>query len=634
VRKGFAAFAALLVICGAAFAAPKHGREVRDLHYGDVLFYYYQDDFFEAITRLMAARAMGRAEAHSDDGDLLMGGMLLSYGQHRQATEIFQRLLDTTASPEVRDRAWFYLARVSYERGLFDQAEAALNHIKDTLPPRMDAERVMLKAQVLMEQDHFDEAAAVLGKWRGPPDWVSYAHYNLGVALVRSQHFHDGFTYLQLAGNSAGTDPEHIALRDRANVALGFAEIQSGSAEDARTALGRVRLDGPYSNKALLGLGWADLALNHEKEALTPWLELNTRDPLDIAVDESLLAVPYAMARLHSYGLAANHYQQAIKAYDDETRRLDASIAKIRNGQLVPALLADDPIDRMGWGWHLKKLPTNDESRYLLDLIASHPFQEALKNYRDLRYLHANLQKWSRDIGTFSDMLAAQQQRLDQRQPAVADALRHVDLDAIAQKRDALAARLDQIEDRQDAVALASDKERQQWASMQSIGERIGRLGDTEQAAALRDQLRLVKGVLLWNLQHDYRLRLWQQKHSLAELNQKIDEANSLRRSVDDAQTTARARIASLGERVAQQPPRIVALTAQTENLLARQQAELERMAIEELEHDKQRLNSYTLDAEFALAQIYDRAASQTPPTPAASSSETHTAPAATEAPP
>jgi hypothetical protein len=103
---------------------------------------------------------------------------------------------------------------------------------------------------------------------------------------------------------------------------------------------------------------------------------------------------------------------------------------------------------------------------------------------------------------------------------------------------------------------------------------------------------------------------------------------------VDDAQTAARTRIASLSERVAQQPPRIVALTAQTENLLARQQAELERMAIEKLEHDKQRLNSYTLDAEFALAQIYDRAASQTSPMPAASSGDAHPDPAAAGTPP
>ncbi|MCK9195118.1 MAG: hypothetical protein M0P19_14735, partial [Nevskia sp.] len=105
-----------LFLSGAVAAASKPGRQVQDPHYGDVLFYFYQDNFFEAITRLMAAREVGRAKAHTEDGDLLMGGMLLSYGQHEQAAAIFRHLLDTSTKPAVRDRAWFYLARVSYER--------------------------------------------------------------------------------------------------------------------------------------------------------------------------------------------------------------------------------------------------------------------------------------------------------------------------------------------------------------------------------------------------------------------------------------------------------------------------------------------------------------------------------------
>ncbi|HMI74938.1 MAG TPA: hypothetical protein VK495_09515, partial [Steroidobacteraceae bacterium] len=33
--------------------------EVQDLAYGDVLFYFFEDDYFDSITRLLAARQLG-----------------------------------------------------------------------------------------------------------------------------------------------------------------------------------------------------------------------------------------------------------------------------------------------------------------------------------------------------------------------------------------------------------------------------------------------------------------------------------------------------------------------------------------------------------------------------------------------
>ena len=37
-----------------------------------------------------------------------------------------------------------------------------------------------------MRQQRFDEAIALLRGWHGPADWMAYAGFNLGVALVRA----------------------------------------------------------------------------------------------------------------------------------------------------------------------------------------------------------------------------------------------------------------------------------------------------------------------------------------------------------------------------------------------------------------------------------------------------------------
>jgi hypothetical protein len=603
-----------LLLCGSALAEPRPGREVKDLHYGDVLFYFYQDNFFEAITRLMAARAKGRAEAHAEDGDLLLGGMLLSYGQHQQAAAIFQRLLDGNVRPEVRDRAWFYLARVSYERGALDQAQAALEHIQGALPQRMDDERRMLQAQVLMEQQRFDEAAALLSDWKGAPDWAGFARFNLGVALVRAQHVDEGLKLLEQAGTAPAADAEQLALRDRANLALGFAEIQAQKPAAARSALLRVRLEGPYSNKALLGLGWADTDLGEDKAALVPWTELGKRDLLDPAVEESLLALPYAMARLHAYNQAASHYQSAIQAFDDEDHRLDESIARVRGGELVQDLLADDAVGQMGWGWQLGKVPHTTDSRYLVQLMASRQFQEGLKNYRDLRFLRNNLLTWSQNVAAFSDMIATRKLAFAQRQPRTQQALQQVDLAALQQRQAALGERLDRIEKTQDALGLANAKELQQLALLDQLEQRAARLGDTPEAQELHDRVRLLRGLMRWNLGHEYKGRLWQEQHALAELDQAMNTAKAGRQSTVQAEGGEPQRLAQFATQVQQQGPRIAGLLARTDVLLAQQQDYLQELAVNELQQQKQRLQDYAVEARYALAQVYDHAADQGPP--------------------
>ena len=101
---------------------------VKDPQYGEVLFYFYQDDYFPAIVRLLAAQEQGLLTEHLEQAELLLGGMYLSYGHHLEAAGIFERLLADNVDEEMRDRTWFFLAKIWKQRGYLENAEEALAH--------------------------------------------------------------------------------------------------------------------------------------------------------------------------------------------------------------------------------------------------------------------------------------------------------------------------------------------------------------------------------------------------------------------------------------------------------------------------------------------------------------------------
>jgi hypothetical protein len=93
---------------------------IRDLHFGDVLFLYLQNDDthdFEALTRLLAYDHWGRMPHHQDEAQLLTASLYLQLGMHNEAGERFARVLTNDVPTGVRNRAWLYLGQIWYARG-------------------------------------------------------------------------------------------------------------------------------------------------------------------------------------------------------------------------------------------------------------------------------------------------------------------------------------------------------------------------------------------------------------------------------------------------------------------------------------------------------------------------------------
>jgi hypothetical protein len=536
---------------------------------------------------------------------------------HNEAGRRFEALLTTKVPAGVRNRAWFYLAKVWYARGYYDRTLDALHRISGKLLGELESERQNLTVNALMRQGRFDEAEAQLANWHGSPYWMAYAQLNLGVALVRQNRMDEADRVLAAVGTLDVAGTEMLALRDKANLALGYAWLQAKNPQAALVALNRVRLTGPYATRALLGAGWANAGLKDYQQALVPWLELHDRNLLDAAVQESYLAVPWAYGQLGAGAQAAQYYEAAIQSFDEESGRLDTAIDEIGNGHLLDQLLSADKDGQQGWFWQLKQLPDAPQSRYLYALLADNDFQEGLKNYRDLTYLGSTLDTKQQDMDTFDAMIDTRQKAYDQELPKT-DALLATDAPTrLRAERGSIDSELTAIETGSDVAALGTSEERAQWERVRRLEEALANAGTGQDLDEARAKLKLIKGVLYWRLDAAFKARVYAKRRELRALDASLNEAQnrwvrvqSARQSVPNDTGEFAARIAALAQRIS-------ALKAALASAGQRQNGYLVELSQNELGAQKGRLAAYEVEARFALADIYDRASTPKTPAPA-----------------
>jgi hypothetical protein len=586
--------------------------KIQDLAYGDVLFHYWADDDggLTALTRLEAYQHWGLMPHHAADAQLLAAALYLQLGIYNEAGARFATLLKGRVRVAVRDRAWFYLARIWYERGYYDRCEQALARIQGRLAPEQEGERNDLLVNSLMHQQRFSDAIAALQNWRGAQDWMAFARFNLGVALVRAGRLTQAAPILTAVGTLTVKRPneELASLRDRANLALGFAYLQGNQPAVARVALARVRLDGPYSSRALLADGWAQAALGQYRAALVPWLALQHRSLLDAAVQESYLAVPYAFSQLDAGAQSAQYYQTALTSFSDEQQNLQGAIAHVQGGGLLADLLGADAAQH-GWFWQLQQLPDAPQSRYLYELLADDDFQQGLQNYRELGFMQQSLSRWDGSMEAFAAMLDARRRAYAVRVPA-ADALlaSNAPVRLRALRADA-ESQLQAIETGDDVVALATPKERAQWQRMQSLQAVIAQMPEGSQRDAAADRLRLVRGVLYWQLQEAFKSRSYQEQRALHDVDRALEELQNRWVRVEQARAAVPNTNGDFAARVAVLGARITTLKADLASVQQAQGSYLDGLAEAQLEQQRSRLASYAEQARFALADLYDRAA-------------------------
>jgi tetratricopeptide (TPR) repeat protein len=605
----------------AAIAArPSFAGDLRDLYFGEALYQAYQGQYFDALERLDAELAQHRRvdqpeldslQYHIRQADFSVGDFELRYRMHLRAGRAIKAVLDADVEQPVKNEAAYRLARIEFQKDQPEDALNALERIHGTIPQDIRDDIEFLRANVLLALGRAADAVEVLRRLQGAEDLKGFAAYNLGIALLQAGRTQEALRQLDKAGQIDSRAAPTAAIRDKSNMVLGSIMLQSTDYAHALQAFDRVRLEGPFSNRALLSSGWAEVSAHDYAKAVVPWGTLIGRDPTDPAVQEAKLALPFAYSKLEVYGRAALLYGQALDSFGKELGKVDASIKSIRAGNFLKALVREEIRQDNLWVVRLRTLPDTPETFYLTDLMAANDFQTALHNYLDMEDLRRRLLSWQGGFDAFEDLIRLRRANYAPLLPQVDARFRELDsrMRVRVEQRDQLQKRLhDQLTAPRPAM-LATRDERLTLERLRRIDEALRHAaGDN---TALRARVARLQGVLTWRLNTEYPERLTQAYRHLNDLNADVQTLQQRYTAFVRARQAAVHSYAGYDQSIGHLRTRVGDALERVDALLARQGHVIEAAAIEELSARRDRLEAYQIQARYAVADSYDRALKQ-----------------------
>ena len=614
----FAILISVFFAISSATAGTPAPKELKDLYFGEALYYAFQGEWFNAIARLdteliqhhgLDEPERDRLYYHINYAEFAVGDFELAYRMHLRAGRAITAVIEGNVEEQVRNEAIFRLARLYFQKDQPLNALFAIERIKGQVPYNIREDLAFLRAHILMANGRFAEAVKILRKLQNIKSLEGFSTYNLGIALLRDGKEQEGRQYLDRTGQIVGNQRLTLAIKDKSNLVLGTKLLDEKNFESAKEVLDRVRLKGPFSNRALLGSGWADAFREHFARALVPWSILKTREVTDASVQEAMLAVAYAYGRLDVYSKAALMYGSALEKFEAESDRLDESIKSIRKGHFLKALVREELKKDANWVVKLRNLPQTPETYYLIELMASHDFQESLKNYFDLDALRKRLETWLGDLDAFEEIIARRRAYYKPLLPAIDREFRRLDsqMRLRIEQRDRIDQRLNAMLTSPRPDYLATSKERIVSEQISLLEQKIA-AADSAATTGIKNRIKRLRAVLYWNIHTQYDLRFTKAHKHLRDLNHEVNllirqyaafvrtrqAATQSYEGYDDTIRRQRHLIKTAGETVGE--------------LMARQGHMLEVMAVGELSRRRERLAELQIKARFAMADSYDRA--------------------------
>jgi hypothetical protein len=583
--------------------------------YNEIMYLYNLGDHFGALTTLLTYKANKVFSDDDDSSQTLLGDLYTELGLPEQAEAIFSRAITRDTISATRNRTWFDKGRLQYLRGNYTVANKVLSDDQHNLSSDDDHQRRIMLANVLIQSGQFSQARHVLEPVPLSSTIGAYATYNMGVASLNSGRPQEGMVSLWRVMNLPVGNNETNALKDRAALALGYAYLKQKQPSRAHDALVNVRLDGPFSNPAMLALGYSHYEQKDFKHALSFWLELAKRNPADGYVEESLLLAPRAYEEVGAKQQALTGYQLAATTFQNQLSEIESLTQILQQPNWLEVL---SPATSVGNGGDpLVPVDTTTASNkrelpYLYQKLASNQFNEAFKQYEQLRRLDGVMSRRADDLDALKDQVSNLNNLNGSHFADGQGRLRSLAgrYDKMQKKWDSVQLRAQDLGNNADDFAqTASVEDQARDQHLQTLKNALDKAGYSPAADALRLRLARLQGLSVWMTassaplsQVDMQRRLQEASADMIALQVRLKAIKALQadnRTVLDSH--AEARINQLAQRVG---------TARTN--LARAQEEyrtyMRKLAVNVLAERKSRLNNDLAEAYLNVARLQDQA--------------------------
>lgn len=367
-----------------------------ELEWGTVLFEYFQDDYFNSLIEHEYNQAARNRVATSGEGQLLKGGMQLSYGLADDARTLFQRLLSSKASEADKNRAWFYLSKLYYHKSEHKKAAQAFSKIRGKIPKDIYYE-FHYRASLVQNRRPYNRNLEKIVKSAEPSNfYYPYLMYNLGIARLGSKNIKGAMASLTEVTKFASRGEEFAILSDRARHGLSLLAIEDGKVNVAWEHLTQIRTTGLYSNRALLTYAWSAIKLKQFSAAIPALKILDERSITIPEVQEAKVLLAHLFEQEGSPRKALKSNLLAIKDFERGIGMIQESRKIIARKNVPREYIENLQVMMEDTDWYGTKpaLSYRRLTPFLIDLLSSNIFNETLRELSDLYAMQKNLEYW------------------------------------------------------------------------------------------------------------------------------------------------------------------------------------------------------------------------------------------------